>query len=350
MKQRETRILSLAAIVFSVLALACCAKTPPMKTPNGIASLEKVKLGGVEQWILIRGQDRSNPVLLFLHGGPGSPEMPLEHHFGAGMEEHFVVVHWDQRGAGKSYSRKIPAETMNTEQFISDTHELVELLRKRLGAEKIYLVGHSWGTLLGTRVVQRYPELFYAYIGIGQCVDMERNEAISYQFVLTEAEKRGNQKALRQLKKIGPPPYRNIRELARERIWVVKFGGWAYHEEGKWKYLKIALQAPEYSATDFLKYELGSSFSAKHMWPKEIMKVDFLNQVPKLDVPVYFFEGRHDYNTPWELVQEYYDKLDAPKGKRLVWFDNSAHGLDYEEPEKFVEELVKVKQDTYKKD
>jgi pimeloyl-ACP methyl ester carboxylesterase len=349
MKQRETRILAWTAIVFSVLALASCAKTPPMKTPNGIASLEKVKLGGVEQWILIRGQDSSNPVLLFLHGGPGSPEMPLEHHFGAGLEEHFVVVHWDQRGAGKSYSPRIPAETMTIEQFVSDTHELAELLRQRLGAEKTYLVGHSWGTLLGTKVVQRYPELFYAYIGIGQCVDMQRNESISYQFVMDEARKRNNSTALRQLEKIGPPPYDNLRELGTQRKWLTRFGG-GITREGKFSPLiKIAIKAPEYTPADFLKYLYGNYYGSKHL-EDEVMTINFLEQVPRLDVPVYFFEGRHDYNTPWELVQEYYDRLGAPQGKQLIWFENSAHSPNLEEPEKFVEELLKVVEDTYPRD
>ena len=345
-----TRPARTLTILILTLAAISCAKTPPIRTPHGIASLEKIKLGGVEQWILIRGNDTSNPVLLFLHGGPGSPEMPLEHYFGRGIEEHFVLVHWDQRGAGKSWHPGLPKDSMTIEQFISDTHELVEMLRKRFGAEKIYLVGHSWGSLLGVRVVQKYPDLFYAYIGIGQCVDLERNEAISYQFVFDEAQKRGNQKALQQLKKIGPPPYETIWELARQRRWLQKFGGAVYQVEDLKKLKKATLQAPEYSETDYVKYYLGEYFSIKQMWTKEIMPVNFLNQVPRLEVPVYFFEGRHDYNTPWELVQEYYTKLDAPQGKHLVWFENSAHSPNLEEPKNFVEELVKVKQDTYKKD
>src|SRR4030042_1621518 len=133
----RTGLAGLAMIVLLTMIAISCAKTPQMETPHGIASLEKIKLGGVKQWLLIRGQDTSNPVLLFLHGGPGSPEMPLEHHFGRELEKHFVLVHWDQRGAGKSYHVRIPEETMNIEQFISDAHELVELLRKRFGAEKI---------------------------------------------------------------------------------------------------------------------------------------------------------------------------------------------------------------------
>jgi len=339
----------LITILFLITSVVSCAKTPPMRTPQGIASLEAVTLGGVKQWILIRGQDRSNPVLLFLHGGPGSPEMPLEHHFGPPLEEHFVVVHWDQRGAGKSWHPGLPKDSMTIEQFISDTHELVELLRKRFGQEKIYLMGHSWGSLLGVRVVQKYPDLFYAYIGIGQCVDLKRNEEISYQFVLEEAEKRGNQKALRQLKKIGPPPYDNLRELGTQRKWLTRFGG-GITREGKFSPLiKIAIKAPEYTPADFVKYLYGNYYGSKHL-EDEVMTINFLEQAPRLEAPVYFFEGRHDYNTPWELVQEYYEKLDAPSGKHLVWFENSAHSPNLEEPGKFVDELIKALEDTYPKD
>jgi len=342
----RTGLAGLALIVLLAIGAMSCAKTPKIETPQGIASLEKVKLGGVEQWLLIRGQDTSNPVLLFLHGGPGSPEMPLQHHFGCGLEEYFVVVHWDQRGAGKSYHVRIPEETMNIEQFISDAHELVELLRKRFGAEKIYVIGHSWGTVVGTLLVQRYPELFYAYLGIGQCVDLQRNEVLSYQFVLSEARRRGNLKAERQLEKIGPPPYANLRELGTQRKWLTRFGG-GITREGKYRPLiKIAIDAPEYTPADFVKYLYGNYYGSKHM-EDEVMTINFLEQAPRLLVPVYFFEGRYDYNTPWELVQEYYEKLDAPQGKHLVWFENSAHSPNMEEPEKFLEEMVKVQNETF---
>jgi len=336
-------------MLFLIAAVLSCAKTPPIQTPQGIASLEAVKLGGVKQWILIRGQDASNPVLLFLHGGPGSPEMPFEHYFGPRLEEHFVVVHWDQRGAGKSLHPGIPKDSMTIGQFVSDARELVELLRKRFGAEKIYLMGHSWGTIIGTSLVQRHPELFYAYIGIGQCVDLPRNESVSYQFVLAEAKQRDHQKALRQLEKIGPPPYDNLRKLGTQRKWLTRFGGGVTHEGKFGPLVKIALQAPEYTPADFAKYLYGNYFGPKNT-EAEVMKVNFLEQAPRLLVPVYFFAGRYDYNTPWELVQEYYTKLDAPQGKHLVWFENSAHSPNLEEPEKFADEMVKVLEETYPKD
>lgn len=339
--------MTLTGLVLAFILASCVAWTPPINTPNSIASLEKVKLGGIDQWILIRGTDRSNPVLLFLHGGPGSPEMPMEHYFGTELEKHFVVVHWDQRGAGKSLSAKIPRESMNIKQFISDARELTQLLKKRFSGEKIYLMGHSWGSLLGVKVVQKYPQDYYAYIGIGQVVDMQRNEAISYQFVLEEAKKRKDAIALRQLKQIGPPPYKNIIDLGIQREYLRKFGGAVYQKETYNKFKNMIYRAPEYAGMDTLKYLYGNVYGPALMW-NELMTVNFLETAPRLEVPVYFLEGRHDYNTPWELVQEYYDKLDAPKGKTLIWFENSAHSPNLEEPERFSEAMVdQVLKDTY---
>ncbi|NJO83717.1 MAG: alpha/beta fold hydrolase [Blastochloris sp.] len=141
-------------------------------TPNGIESLEAVTLGGVEQWILVRGEDRTKPVLLWLHGGPGQPTMMLAHRHDRELVKQFVVVHWDQRGAGKSYNAALTPEQVTPELLIADTHELALQLRERFNAPKIYLIGHSWGSMLGALTVSRYPDLFAAYIGVGQAVSV----------------------------------------------------------------------------------------------------------------------------------------------------------------------------------
>jgi len=341
--------IALNFIIFALLAFnASCAHTPPIKSDNSIASLEKVKIGGVDQWLLIRGKDKSNPVLLFVHGGPGSPEMPWAHHFSGGLEDHFVVVNWDQRRSGKSYSGT-PKESLKIDQFVSDAHELTRLLLDRFGAEKIFIVGHSWGSVLSVLTVRKYPDLYYAYVGIGQVVDMQQNEAISYRFVLDEAKKRGDRKAIRQLEKIGPPPYDAFRELYIQRKWLLKFGGAFHNEDSYKKYAKIALkQGKEYTPADWVKFLLSNILVAKEMWD-ELMKINFFEQAPRIEIPVYFLVGRHDYNTPFELVEQYYEMLDAPMGKRLIWFENSAHSPNLEEPEKFADVMInKVLAESYK--
>ena len=327
------------------------SKTPKIKDingkikPNSVASLEKVQIGGIDQWIIIRGHDKENPLVLFLHGGPGSIEGPFAYKFQRDLEEHFIVVNWDQRGAGKSYSKKISKDSMNIEQFILDAHELILLLLNRFNQKKLYLVGHSWGSILGTLVVSRYPEFIQAYVGIGQVVNILENEKLSYQYTIVQAKERGNQKALKQLKKLEPYPEKDISDtkaLRKQRKWLLKFNGVMHNESGWWPHIKIALGSPEYSLKDMIKFIRGMKFSLKTMW-SQVIEIDFPKQVPELKVPVYIFMGRYDYNTPFELAEKYFNQLKAPK-KEFVWFENSGHLLNSEESEKFNDLLINLVQ------
>ena len=334
-----------------------CSHTPKIVDAGGmvpeksIAKMEKVNLGGVEQWIVMRGVDIDNPVLLFIHGGPGVPSAPNVLKYNGDLESDFVVVTWDQRGAGKSYSKDIPPESMTIEQFISDAHELVQYLKKKFDTDKIYIVGHSWGSILGIYLIDRYPEDFYAYVGVGQLVNGIQNEKISYEFALRMAKETKNKKALKELSKIGPPEnglYKNFYDdLLIQRKWLLKFGG-AYY--GKTNYVTTYIDYifnKEYTIFNSLNVMKGVEFSLTIMW-EDVVKVDFLTEIDKVEVPVYFVVGRHDWNTPFELAEEYFDVLTAPK-KELIWFENSAHSPCYAEPGKFNKVLVdKVKAETYK--
>ncbi|MFO8058203.1 MAG: alpha/beta hydrolase [bacterium] len=345
----KARTVGFLPAVFAILfAVSCAAKTPKIDTPQSVASLEEVELGGVEQWVLLRGADADNPVLLFLHGGPGSPEMPTNHEFGGWLEESFVLVHWDQRGAGKSFSASVPSESMNVENFISDAIELTDYLRRRFSEDRIYIAGHSWGSLLGSLTVSRRPELYHAYVGIGQAVDLKRNEEISYEYVVNEARERNDRLGKMQLEAIGPPPYDSLNELVVQRTYLRKYGGATHDPDNYNRFIRASLSAPEYTALDLVRYQLGTFYSIRYMWD-EVLTYNLIEQVPRIEVPVYFMHGRHDYNTPWELVKEYYRKLEAPAGKSLVWFESSAHSPNLEEPEKFAECMADVVEETYKK-
>jgi pimeloyl-ACP methyl ester carboxylesterase len=302
----------------------------------GIASLERVRLGGVEQWIEIRGADRAKPILLFLHSGPGFPEMPFSH-VNAALEKDFVVVQWDQRGAGKSYSPSIPENSMTIEQFISDTHELAQLLLQRLGRSKLILVAHSWGSIVGALTVTRYPELFEAYVGISQAVNPPESERMMYRYALETAAKQGNEKATAELRRMGEPPYNNFADYRTMKGWVHRFRDAGYSEIRPWKFARMALASPAYSWSDLLRLVLGMRFSFSHLWQEVFYRTDLLKQAPKLDVPVYFFLGRHDRTVTASaaMAERYFDELDAPKGKHLIWFENSGHWPQLEEPEKF---------------
>lgn len=339
---RPTISMAVGIYVATALAIAAVlplipARTPAIEGANAIASLEAVQLGGVKQWLLIRSRDRSNPVLLCLHGGPGFAWMPLARKFSSRLEEHFVVVHWDQRGAGKSSTSQVSDDSLHLEQYLADTVELVELLRRRFGVPKIYLLGHSWGTVLGTLTVQRYPKLFHAYVGLGQVVNMSRGEEISYRFVLEHAQADGNQRALGQLEGLRRP-YQTAKEVMTQRKWLGHYRGDFKTGNGFFKILRALLFCPEYRIRDKVNFIRAMMNSLDHAWTG-FQHLDFIQTVPRLEVPVYFFTGRHDYCVPFELVEEWTNVLEAPHVAN-VWFENSAHNACLEEPDRFQRELI----------
>lgn len=306
-------------------------------TPDGIDTLETVTLGGTQQWIHLRGHDRANPVLLFLHGGPGSPEMAAGRAFGLEVEEHFTVVHWDQRASGKSRREKYDDASLTLAQYLSDTLELINHLRARFDQDKIYLVGHSWGSGLGVLAARDHPELLHAYVGIGQIVNMVENEHLSWEFTMEMARQEGNDEALRELEGLKPPYTGNMKELFIQRKWLTHFGG-AFYGITMDELGEIMWASPEYSVLDLVAFYRGSMDVPKKMW-SEVGAIDFFTQAPKLDVPVYFFTGRHDYNAPFELAERYYETLEAPH-KEMVWFENSGHFPNLAEADRYQTMLI----------
>jgi pimeloyl-ACP methyl ester carboxylesterase len=305
--------------------------------PGSIALLEEVELGGCRQWILIRGRDINNPFLLFLHGGPGMPAMYLAHAFQNELEKDFVVIHWDRRGAGKSYSKTVPAYSLTDAQLLADALELITYLKNRFGVPKVYLASHSWGTRLGMHLIKKAPRNFYAYIGMGQLAFASEIPALQDRFIRQEAKKAGNRKAFRELALKG----RSVHEK-----WIFKFGGELQGSRGFWPLLWTGLRAPEYTLADILNITKGISLYNRHFRSTEFPG-DLAEDVLLVRVPVYFFTGRHDLCVPAELSERYFAKLRAPL-KRWVWFEQSAHFPFFEEPLKFAEEMRKVLEDTYR--
>lgn len=321
------------------------ARTPAIRVATGavkrgsIASLERLRLGGIEQTVLLRGHDVTRPVLLFLHGGPGGSAMPLAHEFTSRLEEHFVVVHWDQRGAGKSYVADIPAASMTVEQFVQDCRELVQQLCRRFGQSKVYLVGHSWGTQLGILTVSRYPELFHAYVAVAQVVNVRQAEAISWQFALEAARAAHDHAAEARLSRMHPPAYDGkVEDLLFQRACVARYGGTFFNPAIDKALFKKYFQSHEYSLLDLRRLKQGSNWSLSMMW-NQALEWDLPRQIPALEVPAFFLHGRCDRVTPTELVQDYVDRLDAPL-KKLLWFERSGHCPLFEEPERFQQLLV----------
>jgi len=238
-----------------------------------------------------------------VHGGPGISEMPFAH-LNAELEKELVVVQWDQRGAGKSYSPDTPRSSMTVEQFVADTRELSELLTARFHLPKIYLAGVSWGSILGALAASRHPELFHAFVGIGQVADVQESERILYRFALDEAERTGNRRALADLKKLGPG-FMESADHMRVCRWVARFGKERYAGPPRSQLLRAAIGSPAYDLGDFWRLYSGMKLSLDSLWPA-LKEVDLSRQASRLDMPVYFFLGRHDYVVTSEVAERYF--------------------------------------------
>jgi len=307
--------------------------------PNGIHTLDKVNLNGLEQWILIRSWDQSNPVLLYLHGGPGAPLFCNARDIGfrTSLEHKFTMVYWEQRGTGKSFSLNIPEKTMTVEQLISDTHELTLMLLERLKVQKILLVGKSFGSLIGILTVNKFPELYSAYVGIGQIVYPLKSDSISYEYTLELAKKFEHEEALAELSKIGYPPYRFDETLLLSK-WLTKFDQMILNRKFNKKPVKYyykLLSTPEYTLIDIFKMGIDPYFSLRNLWDENIYKINIPEKIQTIDVPVFFIAGRHDYFVSSQLAEKFYHKLTDTKGKYFIWFEQSSHEPELDEPNKF---------------
>lgn len=330
-------------VLVSIIWYVFHSGSAPLQAIDGVNSLEQVELGGVKQWISIRGTDIHNPVLLFLHGGPGSANIAKLRIQIPELEKHFVIVNWDQRGAGKSFSLGADPEALSREQLVSDAHELVGILKQRFSVDKVYLMGFSWGTVIGLSLAAHYPDDFVVFISVSQEVDFSAGETLSLEYVRDNAQKTGNAEATAELASVEPsytsPDWQA--QLSTQRKWLLYFGG-VYHTTNSFSHeLWMLLKAPEYSVVEVAFWPLGSSRSLKQMWP-ELMKINFFDEAPIVRCPVYFFVGRYDYNSPWKLTESYYQKVETPAGKHLVWFENSAHDIMFDEPERLTQEILKV--------
>ncbi len=302
-----------------------------IRNPDGIESLEPVEIRGSQQWVLIRAERPDAPVLLFLHGGPGMPLLQRARYFDSRLVQHFVVVQWDQAGAGLSRWAGYPRTALRVERYVEDTLALVAWLRERFGVERIFLAGTSWGAMLGNLVVARAPESFHAWVSGATATDLRRDEAVGYEWLLAEARAARDDVAVAELEAIGPPPYRRLLDVGRQRTWLRRYGG--VHHQPFPGYLAVTYgwASPEYDLLDVALAPLAELWSVSATYFQIVEGVDLLAQVPRLEVPVWFVHGRHDMNTPGAVAREFYEKLEAPKGKHWVWFESSAHMPHFEE-------------------
>jgi proline iminopeptidase len=326
-------------------ATAIIANARKIVTPNGVERLEKVRIGGIDQWVSIRGADRRNPVLLYIHGGPGYVAIPMSWWFTRGAEEYFTIVQWDQRAAGKTYLLTDPgkiAPTLTRERMIADTEEMAAWARKEFGKDKIFVLGHSWGSFLGLQLAQRHPEWLYAYIGVEQLIDGPENERRGWRFAMDAARRAGNAGAVRELEAIAPYAARGqivpIKDIYVQRKWVGFYGGVMAYRPDNTADSALAWLSPDYSDQEIGHIWDGNKFATPYLLP-ELLALDLASN-RKLAVPLILFAGRHDYTVNSEVAAAWFDTVDAPE-KHLVWFEHSAHMPMTEEPGKFCLSLVR---------
>jgi pimeloyl-ACP methyl ester carboxylesterase len=309
-------------------------------TPNGIDEAMFVTVGGINQWITIRGQNRDNPVVLFLHGGPGTPTNLLDFSMAPAWTPNFTLVQWDQRGAGKTFaSGGTAAADMTIDRMSQDGIELTQFLREHLHKDKIIMVAHSWGTILGIHMAKARPDLFYAYVGAGQVVDARENEELNYARVLDKAKALGNTKAVAELQASGPPPYPAMKALITQRIWAQ-----AYEHADSYVATEqtSSLYAPDYSLVDLyhaiqsIRFTLETFIGTTMSGPA--MKVDLKALGPDFAIPIFVFEGPDDYITSAELAKSFVDTLNAAQ-KEFVMLNAGGHFAIFMHPDAFLKEM-----------
>ena len=339
-------------LIFSIFS-QLTTKTPPILDEQGevlegsISEITKIELNGRKEWISIRGENKENPVLLFLAGGPGGSQMAAVRHDLAELEKHFVVVNWDQPGSGKSYYAA-GKNSLVVDDYIEDGLELTEYLCQRFGKDKIYVVGESWGSALGIFLASERPDRYHAVIGTGQMVDFLETELMDYDKALEIAQEKGDDDKIKKLKANGRPPYFGDDVTWNSAEYINYLSAYMSNNpkiqnNGYNTFRDIF--SPEYGIVDKINFFRGIISTFNHVYP-QLYDIDLREDYSKLEVPVYFFLGRHDINAPTSLVEEYVDIVDAPH-KEIVWFEHSGHNPWINESDKFVEELLMVKNSKY---
>lgn len=291
-----------------------------------------VNINGVRQGMFIESRDIANPLLLVVHGGPGCPDYMLTQKNPTGLEERFTVCWWEQRGAGMSYSPSIPPESMTVDQMVSDTIAVTNYLRGRFGQDKIYLLGHSWGTVIGMRTAQKAPELYRAYIAMSQISRQPESEKLAYGYMLKWYGEKGDRAMLRRLKAVpvGSKGYQGLRDEAMHKAGIGTMHNMKSIVDG---IVLPALRCPQYSLGEKIAFVRGIRFSSASGLKDEVGRADMPKEVPQLKIPVYFFSGRYDYTVAYPLAKAYFEAIKAPV-KGFYTFERSAHSPLFEEPEK----------------
>ena len=315
--------------------------------PNSISEKVFIEINGIKQGMFIQGESLDYPVLLFLHGGPGSPEFLINQiaKEKIGLEKEFIVCYWEQRGAGMSFSSKINVKEMNVQQMIEDTKKVTDYLKERFNQDKIFILGHSWGTYLGIKTIEQFPNDYYAYIGMGQISNQKQSEKLAYEYMLEYAEKTNDKKAIKSLSKFNKedkdfPTNRYVMGIRSSLM--NQYGiGIMHNDFSIAKLAKMVIFFKGYTFKEKINYLRGSAFSIKYLF-QSVTFDDLNDSSNQFEIPIYVLHGVYDYQVSHDLAKEYSKSMKAPK-KVFYSFNESAHSPLWEEPLKFMEIIKEIK-------
>lgn len=342
----------LCLILMLIIRIASPGKLNRIKDADGkiiegsFVEKNQQVIGNIPQRFFLRGENPNNPVILFLHGGPGSPEFPMIEAMESDerLERYFTVCYWDQRGAGMTFSKDNNAADMTVDQFIEDTRQMTEYLINRFGQQKIILMGHSWGAFLGAKTVYKYPDYYQAFIGVGQVVNQRLSEQLAHKYMLAHAKEIGDKKAERVLAKIDPNaadfPTNSYLFSARGK-YMNKYGiGISHGSISMYDLVKNILMFKGYTFSEKINYIRGTKYSIDHLFD-DVLKDNLFESTHSFSVPVYILQGKYDYQTSYALAKEWVDRIDAPD-KKLITFEKSAHSPNMDEQERFVNKVNEI--------
>jgi len=352
-KKIVRRAASLVLLVLAILT-ASCSHVAKVRNDEGqeiaqeVQAMQKVRINNSDQWIFMSGAREDNPVILWLDGGPGGSEVGWVREYLGPLHTDFTLVCWDQRGTAKSYHAVRDPKDLKVADYVQDVIELSSYLAERFDQEKIYLVGHSWGSIIGVLAAQAHPELFHAYIGVAQHINSIENDSIGWDMIHAGAMAAGDTKVVKLLEEQGKPPYvvvsadgsvvgdgeKYYNLLSR----LYKYSPHAPADAG-FDSMKMFL-APEHTLSDRLNLVRGLLNAVKIVYP-QLAFLDFEQDALKLDLPVFIVNGRYDYTCVATITERWFNRLEAPY-KDLLWLENSGHNGVYTEPEAFITYMKEV--------
>lgn len=347
-------------LLILLMIQACTNLKEVQKNEKGYHSSGYINVRGDEQYLKIRADDTNKPILLYLHGGPFEAKTPAIDMYYKKLQKDFIVVYWDQRGSGKSYSKESKIENFSIDMFVEDAKEVTEYLCKKFAKEKIYIHGHSWGSILGLNLVKKYPQYYYAYIGDGQVVNMQNRWSDSYDLLIKKFEEDNKKNKIKKMKKIEKPDIEKIEKYYEKS--EVKISDIVEMKKNV-KYINYLNKTRNSSYSIIKPYILGARLELTWAYNPilnifrkrndtnltlEIIKENFMEESLIFDIPIYFFVGKHDLITPYTQVEKYFEIIEAPK-KDLIWFEKSAHTPHIEESKKFYDMMKQVQKETLTK-